>query len=593
MTPHGAPRHALVFGASGLIGRHLMLSLAKAGAGVTAAVRSAAAAERVMTWMEEQGHAGGVSTTIVDFNAREIFAGGPEAFGHVTEIHNCAGSYRFGMTEQEARETNVGIVEHVIRFAGHLPELTRVLHVSGYRVGGQDPNRIPWPEDYRARTYAMLGAYEASKMESDAIFQKLAQERGLPWSIVNPSAVIGDSVTGASDQYVGLPSTIEQIWKGTATALPGGRATFLPVVTVDYLASFMAAIAVDPEAVGQSFWVLDDNTPPLAELLTRAGHHMGAKIPRLQLPVSLIKRLPSAVTKADPETLSFMSSDRYPTGPAIAAAKRHGLRMPDVDLALRRWVQYLVAHRFGAANTGPRRFVDIAGARTFEVGVPLARKLILPGLPVNADTWAGVAESIGGRAVDLPGLGLSGGVGVRDWERWLPALLDGEPVDLVGHSLGAAAAVLATNQCPDQVKSLTLIAPFFLQAPTSRLLQVRQLVAGLLRGMDSARLSHHLTGSVASSTLLESSVTDLRRSTAHRVAAQLALTGSARWRTTLTETLGRVDIPVRIITGSRDPLLPAAIEKLASYSHLELISIPGAGHHPQLTHADELAELLK
>ncbi|XGU18957.1 NAD-dependent epimerase/dehydratase family protein [Rhodococcus sp. 3Y1] len=121
MTPRDVSRHALVFGASGLVGRHLVLTLAEAGTNVTAAVRTAESGARVERWVREHGLTRSISTTIVDFDAPEIVAGGPSAFPFITEIHNCAGSYRFGMTAQEARSANVGIVEKLIDFAKDLP----------------------------------------------------------------------------------------------------------------------------------------------------------------------------------------------------------------------------------------------------------------------------------------------------------------------------------------------------------------------------------------------------------------------------------------------------------------------------------------
>ncbi|XGU18956.1 SDR family oxidoreductase [Rhodococcus sp. 3Y1] len=81
-----------------------------------------------------------------------------------------------------------------------------MIHVSGYRVGGQDPTTVPWPDDHRTAVYKDLGAYEASKVESDAIFQARALKHGVPWTIVNPSSVIGDSATGESDQHIGWPA---------------------------------------------------------------------------------------------------------------------------------------------------------------------------------------------------------------------------------------------------------------------------------------------------------------------------------------------------------------------------------------------------
>ncbi|MDR6989703.1 nucleoside-diphosphate-sugar epimerase/pimeloyl-ACP methyl ester carboxylesterase [Paenarthrobacter nitroguajacolicus] len=593
MTLPGESRHALVFGASGMVGRHLVLTLAAAGANVTAAVRTAESGARVEQWVREHGLTRSISTTIVDFDAPGILAGGPSAFPFVTEIHNCAGSYRFGMTVQEARSANVGIVEKLIDFAQELPNLQRVVHVSGYRVGGQDPTTVPWSEDHRAATYQELGAYEASKVESDAIFQARALERGVPWTIVNPSSVIGDSVTGESDQLIGLATTIEQIWDGTVAALPGNQATFLPVVTVDYLAAFMAAAAVDPAAAGQAYWVLDDATPPLADLLTHVGRHLGAKVPRVRMPVGVIKRLPQRITRADPETLTFMSSDRYPTESAIEFADRHKIEMPDVLVSLERWAEYLAAHRFGAAMADGRRFVDAGGLRTFELGESRSSKVVLPGLPVNADTWAEVASGIGARVVDLPGLGLSSGTGVQDWEQWLPEVLGGEPTDLIGHSIGAAAAVVAADRIPAQVKSLTLIAPFFLQTPRGASARLRPLVSTYLRHTDPARLSQQLTGSEANAAALQSSLSDLKRSSAKRVAKQLALAGSKQWRSELREALGRFTGPVRIITGSEDPIAPSVVEELEILPNIELIPVPGAGHHPQLTHGDALVKLIK
>lgn len=593
MTAPETPRHALVFGASGLIGRHLILTLTNAGARVTAAVRTVESGARVQQWLGTHGLTSAVDIALVDFDAPEILPGGASAFASITEIHSCAGSYRFGMSAEEARNANVGIVEKVIGFAAELPRLQRVVHISGYRVGGQDPATVPWSEEHRAAAYKELGAYEASKVESDAVFQASALERGIPWTIVNPSSVIGDSKTGESDQLVGLPATIEQIWNGTAAALPGDETTFLPVLTVDYLAAFMAAAAVDPDAAGKAYWVLDDATPPPADLLTHVGRHIGGKVPRVRMPVGVITRLPQWITKADPETLTFMSADRYPTGSAIEFARRHGLEMPEVHTSLERWADHLAAHRFGAAPAGDRRFVDAGGVRTFELGRAGSARLILPGLPVNADTWADVASGIGARVVDLPGLGLSGGTGIRDWERWLPAVLGDEPADLIGHSIGAAAAVVAADRLPGRVGSLTLIAPFFLQAPGGVSTRMRPLVSAVLRRSAPARLSLRLTGSESSAAALESSAADLRHRSAKRAAEQLALAGSTQWRAQLQDALRRFRGPVRIITGADDPLAPDAAEQLAALPDVELISIPGAGHHPQLTHGDALVELLR
>jgi nucleoside-diphosphate-sugar epimerase len=284
-------RHALVFGASGFVGRHVVGALGEAGVRVTAARRDSR----------------------------------PPA-GDYTEIHHCAGAYRFGMTVDEARRGNVDTTRAVVEFAAGLPTPPRVVYVSGYRVSGL----AEW--DHRG-----LGAYEASKVEADAVLRARADELGVPWTIVNPASVISADVT----QQLGLAANVRQLWEGSLKALPGNA--FVPVVSAGYLAAFMASVPGDPSADHTAYWLLDDDTPLLPDLLTLVGTHLGVRVPRLRVPLPLVRRLPAWVTKADPETRSFLSTDRYPTASAREFAARHDLKMPDVTTLLCAWADNLVA----------------------------------------------------------------------------------------------------------------------------------------------------------------------------------------------------------------------------------------------------------
>ncbi len=283
-------RHALVFGARGYIGRHVVGALGAAGVRVTAARR------------------------------------GETPRGDFTEIHHCAGAYRFGMTVEEARAGNVDTTRAVVELAARLPGLRRLVYVSGYRVSGH----AEWD-------YHRLGAYEASKVEADAVFRARADELGVPWTIVNPASVI----SADSDQQLGLAANVKQLWEGSLKALPGNA--FVPVVSADHLAEVMALVPVDPSAERQAYWLLDDDTPLLPDLLTLVGTHLGVPVPRLRVPLPLVRRLPAWVTKADPETRSFLSTDRYPTASAREFTARHDLKMPDVHVLLCNWADNLVA----------------------------------------------------------------------------------------------------------------------------------------------------------------------------------------------------------------------------------------------------------
>jgi len=65
------------------------------------------------------------------------------------------------MTPQHARAANVDTSRRVVEFSAALPDLVRLVHLSGYRIGGQDPATVPWSTQRRTLDYARLGAYEA------------------------------------------------------------------------------------------------------------------------------------------------------------------------------------------------------------------------------------------------------------------------------------------------------------------------------------------------------------------------------------------------------------------------------------------------
>ncbi|MFJ5955324.1 SDR family oxidoreductase [Paenarthrobacter sp. NPDC092416] len=343
-------RHALVFGATGHIGKWLVRELLLQDVRVTAAVRSEESFTRLASWLRDHDADGRATQALVNFN-RDDLGQDPtsSAFSSVTEVHNVAGAFAFGMGAEAAYTANVTSAERVVRFAARLPALTRLVHLSGYRVGGQDPTRVPWDDARRAREYKRLGAYEGSKVESDAVVQAAARSLGVPFTMVNPATVIGDSVRGESGQVLGLATSVVDLFRGKLPALPGNGRTFVPVVAADYLASFMALIPISPDAENASYWVLDDATPPLPDLLRMLGKHLNVRVPWLRIPSGLLKRLPAKLTGADPETLSFLSEDRYATAAAVALAEAHGLRHPPVDVALKRWADYLVAGEPAAA----------------------------------------------------------------------------------------------------------------------------------------------------------------------------------------------------------------------------------------------------
>ncbi|MER6614084.1 alpha/beta fold hydrolase [Streptomyces xantholiticus] len=551
---------AVVFGATGFIGRSLVAELLRRGRWVAAAVRN----DTLTPWLTSQGVDTG-RLDIVTADIRQPLTGLPAA----RDVYNTAGRYAFGLSAQEARATNVAGALNVLEWAAALPGLRRLVHISGYRVSAADGR----PD------YAGSGAYEASKFEGDLAVRARARELEAPLTLVNPSVVIGPG------QYVGLASLIEDLWNGRLPALPGSPDTFVPIVTTDYLARFLAEV---PEApTGEHHWVLDDTTPLLPELISTIADHTGVRAPLRTIPVGVLRRLPRMVTGADPETLSFLSSDRYPTASARAFAAGAGLEMPPATEALKTWAEDLVAARFGAARPrlSPYGFRAVAGSRTWVTGERhRPAHVLLHGLPMNADLWAPVAAHLDGPvlAPDLSGLGRSAAA-VQPVDAWLADLLSpvqNRPV-LVAHSAACGPALRFAVDHPDRISRLVLVSPAFLQAPSPRLTR-SGLAVPMMRRIAPARLAREL--GVPKGPEVESAAADLRRpGVARRTITALRTDAVERERSRAL--LNRVDVPVQIIVGSIDPLVVATGHPLAE--------IAGAGHYPQLTHPRHVARELE
>ncbi|MDT0329014.1 SDR family oxidoreductase [Nocardiopsis lambiniae] len=354
MIEHEAPE-SLVVGATGFVGRWVVRELLIRGGPVAATVRGGRD-EWLRRWLRDHGADDtGLTTVSADIGrpGLGLSVADGESLARVRDVFNAAALYRFGMPVDEARAVNVTGAVNVLDRAASLPRLRRLVHVSGYRVGREPFPGFPLPTAASRDLYRRLGAYEASKVEGDTAVRLLAGDRGVPVTMVCPATVIGHSATGEAGQYIGPSMLVERLWRGRLAVLPGSPRTFLPVVTVDHLAAFIAAVPEYDEGPLRSHTVLDGATPPLPEMMSLIADHLGVRRPRVTVPVSLVRRLPRALTGVDPEGLSFLSEDRYDTASADRLARAAGLAHPPVEEALRRWASRLVAEDFGHGAAAP------------------------------------------------------------------------------------------------------------------------------------------------------------------------------------------------------------------------------------------------
>lgn len=115
-----------------------------------------------------------------------------------------------------------------------------------------------------------------------------------------------------------------------------------------------------------------------------------------------------------------------------------------------------------------------------------------------------------------------------------------------------------------------------------------------LKRATAARLALALTGDESLSKKLESSATDLRQASASNTARLLRKAASPKRRRELTDALKNYPGKAQLIIGTNDPLLKGKENSLipTSSKQIPIHVIDGAGHHPQLTHATTVAQLI-
>jgi len=242
--------------------------------------------------------------------------------------------------------------------------------------------------------------------------------------------------------------------------------------------------------------------------------------------------------------------------------------------------------------------------------------LLLHGWPTSSWLWRGLMGPIARAnrvvALDLPGFGASdkpvdGRYDFPDFERAIDGLLDRLEIDLVaiaGHDLGGPIAVhwALTRQArvtaiallntilypeisPEIVEFVTMLST---PGPRERATSPEGLTEIMRLGVAGAA---GLPDDVVAEVLAPFATTDARLALA-RAGIGLSLTGLAD----IAAGLSTVDVPVRVVYGERDKLLPDVAETFARLKRdlpaATVTALPHCGHFLQEDDPDGVAELL-
>jgi 2-alkyl-3-oxoalkanoate reductase len=277
-----ASRTALVTGATGLVGSHIVERLVADGWNVRALVRD----EKPARWLEALG-ADLVKGDVLDKSSLVRAAGGCDV------IHHTAAAIipREGGWEAY-RLPNVEGTGHVIEAAGWSG--ARLVHLSSVAVYGpqgrfrsdglktdEDTGLTPLPE----------GAwYARSKRESEQLVMEAAVAGRIWATAIRPCVIYGRRDRQFTPRAARLFST------GFAPSVKGGRPVLSLVHAANVADAAVRAAEYDP-ATGRSYNAANDEPVTLAEFVRLASVGLGRVVRRVPVPLGPSRWLAGAIGK--------------------------------------------------------------------------------------------------------------------------------------------------------------------------------------------------------------------------------------------------------------------------------------------------------
>src|SRR5690606_27666042 len=161
-----------------------------------------------------------------------------------------------GTDAKTAERTNVASAREVVELASEAQHLERLVHWSTALVSGARRGYVLEGELTDADGFRNI--IEETRYRAERLVRQAAGH--IPTTILRPSIIVGDSVTGEIDRFEG-PYLLVLLMLGSPPDLrlpiPGRGDIPLNLVPIDYVVDAGCEIAADPDSVGKTFHLID------------------------------------------------------------------------------------------------------------------------------------------------------------------------------------------------------------------------------------------------------------------------------------------------------------------------------------------------
>ena len=263
---------ALVTGATGLVGSHIVERLLQDGWTVRALVRAPS------PWLESLAVESQLGD-VLDTDSFSRAANGCEVIFHTAAaITPAAGDW------ESYRTVNVGGTEGAI--AAARASGARLLHVSSVAVYGPQgryhADGTPTDEDSPMPPIPESAFYARSKRESEELVMA-AHHRGEIWA----SAIRPDVIYGKRDRQF-VPRMGKLLSRLHAFPLPGGGRNTLAIINAASVADGAIRAATSDAAAGRAYNIANEGDTTLRQFIALAATGLGVRVVPLPLPLGIL-----------------------------------------------------------------------------------------------------------------------------------------------------------------------------------------------------------------------------------------------------------------------------------------------------------------
>ncbi|RLB58561.1 MAG: oxidoreductase [Deltaproteobacteria bacterium] len=267
----------------------------------------------------------------------------------VTRIHHLAHVSYVGVERQTAEYTNIQGAVEMVELGRAADRLTRIIHHSTAHVSGDRTGIVYEHElDEGQGFYSVV---HETRMKAELVMRRAMME--LPISVVRPTMLVGDSVTGQADRFDG-PYLLVMLVLGLpgdmAVPLPDPGDNLLDIVPVDYVVRAAHAIGLHSDAASRTFHLASHeevSAQQVFDMIARAG---GRRTRRTFIPTQLasaVLRTPG-IERLVHEPRAFMQqltcTARYNTRNTRRFLRDSGVDCPPLESYVNTWVSAVQQH---------------------------------------------------------------------------------------------------------------------------------------------------------------------------------------------------------------------------------------------------------